>query len=943
MSRLFSTIIFLTLALTSVGQELFPEYTGEVFFNSENKTLSGEINISAKTPVELSYLPIENWVQAVVAKNSDLAREYLNNQNTSLYFSDPSEQGNSKTEFQLLVDGVDSEYSIEHSEDLTTITPGSPIKAGSVFTLVIKFNSHLPERKFGGFGADQRMINLTHCLPRLSTFYGKFHPIRANIRQHSVASFYKAEINLKTNLNLEPEGHGEFVFSRIDTLANIRWTYEGKGILGFSLVEHAAYENLRFSGPNRSEVKIEMGFIQANSFGLTPNSIEKIQSFLYQEGYPTLPNNLKVRVIENKYHIKSHPEILWVEPSDEVHQAELNLISAWLEAYWLNELMINDHLHPWVTQGFIQKAENDFLESNYPDLKLLGWAANTWAAKFFDVDQYKPTYQTKALNWFMERQGFSQPLSDSASTFPKLMYQSVVVGKGSQWLATLENIAGDVEYKRGLKKFFESELEHPTPKDILNAVDYYTNENVDWFLADGYKTNGIIDYALVDNEKCSYIQTVKIKNKGDITLPVRVTGIKNEKPVISEVFDSIEKVKTVNFHLEDYDYLMVDYAGKMPDINEKNNTTHTRKFFRGFEPLRLQFYTSLEAPHKTQVFWFPSLKFNAYDKLLPGIRIYNRTLIPKKFEYWLGPDYSLGTGKLTGTASFKFNFASPKTAVRLWSLGLYTRYYHYAPNLAYFRISPALNFYFKKDHPRSTLQRNLKIRYVQVDREVNPMVDPNTSLIATSFASYKVANVQMIWDDVDILSPYKLVADAQYSNDFTRFSVEYDKRWMLPNKRWLIWRTFAAKMWVANEDIDSESAYFSMGLSGTRDYLFDHYFIGRSDTEGLWSRQFFVSDGGFKSNTYKYGTNFMLTTGVNIPIWTVFGVFGDIGYVDDFETLRWDYGVRISLLTDFLEIYLPIQSNSNNYWEQSEYLSNSRMVLNLEIDQIIDRVRRGWY
>jgi hypothetical protein len=87
----------------------------------------------------------------------------------------------------------------------------------------------------------------------------------------------------------------------------------------------------------------------------------------------------------------------------------------------------------------------------------------------------------------------------------------------------------------------------------------------------------------------------------------------------------------------------------------------------------------------------------------------------------------------------------------------------------------------------------------------------------------------------------------------------------------------------------------------------------------------------------------MLTTGVNVPIWTVFGVFGDVGYVDNFDAMYWDYGVRISILTDFLEFYLPIQSSQRDFIYESDYLSNARMVLNVDVDQIIDRVRRGWY
>ncbi|GAB5556218.1 MAG: hypothetical protein SchgKO_04310 [Schleiferiaceae bacterium] len=934
----------LALAPSLWSQEWAPHYEGDLIYNDVDQTLSGTYRIDFTAPHDSTLaIPVELWTRAVTSSNSPLAQEWINNQSTTLYFAPKRELGSlSIQSLSLLINGEETEIDTLSDADLLSVILPQPISKGTAVTLNLRFTSHLPLRRYGGMGYDAEMVQLVHALPVLSSVDSVFKPMRANIRNHSMANEYSAHIQFQLPKGYQPEGPGSFEFSKANRGSKITWNQKGKGIPGFSLMRDLKYQNIQYTS-SRGKVDIEWAQEGDLDFPVTQEGLGHIQEYLYQNGYPSLPKELKVRIVQEKYYLKNHPEILWVESTKQPHTAEVRLLRAWIEALWLNEYMINDHQHPWITQGFLQKAEDEYLAQFHSDQKLLGWAASTWVAKFFDVDQYDPSYKTKALHWYMARQGFSQPLSDSASTYPKLMYQSVVVGRGSEWLSTLQNIAGDTEFKRGMKRFTESNPRRPVPADILKNVDYYSNERLDWFLAEGYSTAGVIDYALTGNEHCSYVHTIDVKNKGDITLPVRISGVKDGKTVISEVFDSISDAKTVSFHVEDYDYLMLDREGVLPDINNKNNTTHTRKYFQGFEPLRLQFYTSFEDPHKTQIFWFPSLKFNAYDKFLPGIRIYNRTLIPKKFEYWLGPDYSIGTGKLTGVASLKYNHYSPTSWARLWSFGVYTRYYHYAPDLAYFRLSPALNIYFKKPYARSTLQRRLRLRYVHVDRELAPVLEPGISPLTLNNASYGVWNAQMTWDEVNIISPYKVLLDAQFSAEFSRLSAMVDKRWMLPNKRWLIWRSFAAGMLTAEHTGNGEDAYFAMGLSGTRDYLFDYYFIGRSDTKGLWSRQFFITDGGFKANTNTFGTNFMLTTGVNVPIWTVFGVFGDVGYVDNFDTMYWDYGVRISILTDFLEFYLPIQSSQRDFIYESDYLSNARMVLNVDVDQIIDRVRRGWY
>jgi hypothetical protein len=61
------------------------------------------------------------------------------------------------------------------------------------------------------------------------------------------------------------------------------------------------------------------------------------------------------------------------------------------------------------------------------------------------------------------------------------------------------------------------------------------------------------------------------------------------------------------------------------------------------------------------------------------------------------------------------------------------------------------------------------------------------------------------------------------------------------------------------------------------------------------------------------------------------------------NALAWDYGLYLEFIPDFFEVYFPIQNNFGNIIDQPEYYQQIRFVLNLELDAIINRVRRGFY
>ena len=323
----------------------------------------------------------------------------------------------------------------------------------------------------------------------------------------------------------------------------------------------------------------------------------------------------------------------------------------------------------------------------------------------------------------------------------------------------------------------------------------------------------------------------------------------------------------------------------------------------------------------------------------------------KPFEYRIEPEFSTGTRKLTGSMSSLINLTPSGGPFNRIAAGFYGRYNHYDRDLAFFRFSPSATFFFRRNYAASDILQKIRLRGVLLQQEY---LIPDADVFSTSYTGYRIWSGTYSLENINVLKPYTIIADMQLGDKFSLISTTADFRWMLPNRRWLIWRNFAGGFLSNKTEADEIilGKYNSLGLSGTQDYLFDYEFIGRSEESGIWSQQFFITDGGFKSETGVLAESYMLTSNISVPIWNIFeikgispslGVFGDVGVVDRMDKIYWDYGARLSFFTDFLEFYLPVQNQSVNFLEQSNYLQHIRFVFNLDPSEIIERIRRGYY
>lgn len=858
-------------------------------------------------------------------KSSFLNTQLAEFQNVKLYYATQQEAGDIRLEY-LQVNGK----AIEVCEDCELL-PLAALDSGA--TLELRYRLRLPEANFNGVGWSKELVRVIDWLPRPARRdpeNGRAYPVT-----YHFDSFFPLD-SFALSLSLPPSWQAVSNLPR-QRQEDSLWHFAGQArSLQFFLAPQFHYYPL---GSGRQLILLEK---DDYSHAITEISRRQVARFFAEELNDSLQDYHSLLLLPRKKGDYQSAGLLSLEMPKSVFELSRNLAEATAEAAFRYRVHPHGVETPWLARGIAYYYQYRFVKTVYPKERWVPFSTSL-LGRLFALDDYDYSYQNRFLYLFLARQGLDQSLSAPADSLSRLNYQAIIQAKSYLALSHLRAYLGERDFKRGMARYYARfRGKSPGAPALQSSLAYYSAKELDWFFNQMLPAAAIYDYQLLSVDHCATVTVAKVAQRGDQKLPYSLTGYREGKPVLTEWYEGHAGQRSVQMYHEDYDKVVLNDHLSHFEYRQKNNTWFNRPLLQRAERPRFQFYNSFENPEASQIFYLPAASYNAYDQILLGATFSNRSyLVQKPFEYSLSPSYSTGTGRLTGGASAVYNYTTPKSHFfRQLSFGLFGRYLHYDRDLAFARLSPAVNFRIRKPYPRSPLIQNLRFRAVMVERELPPNFSgDNTSLDA---ASYRVFNLSYRLENTDIFKPVIARANLELAGDFGKVYAEYDQRWMLPNRRWLIWRNFAG-VFLYNRPADRglRDNYYSFGLSGTQDYLFDYYLIGRSDQSGIWSQQMFVTDGGFKSQTRAFADRFLLTSNLNVPLYSFFGVFGDIGLSE--ERLYYDYGLRLSFLTDFLELYLPVANQDQQFWQEQGYFQHARFILDLDLNNIINRLRRGFY
>ena len=207
---------------------------------------------------------------------------------------------------------------------------------------------------------------------------------------------------------------------------------------------------------------------------------------------------------------------------------------------------------------------------------------------------------------------------------------------------------------------------------------------------------------------------------------------------------------------------------------------------------------------------------------------------------------------------------------------------------------------------------------------------------------YNIFNLRYINNKFDAVKRIRFAANVEINSSFSKISTDLRYRKFFTAEESYEIRFFGG-LFVSNK---TEGNYFSFGLNRGNDYLFEQNLFGRSENEGIFSQQFVIGQGGFKSkfNTPSFANQFITSVNTSVSVWKWAEIYNDVAMLknkSDSPKFFYENGIRLNFLPDIFEFYLPVYTNEGFEVTKEAYPSKIRFIITTDIDQIYNFIRRG--
>jgi len=373
--------------------------------------------------------------------------------------------------------------------------------------------------------------------------------------------------------------------------------------------------------------------------------------------------------------------------------------------------------------------------------------------------------------------------------------------------------------------------------------------------------------------------------------------------------EGFEGEKTVRYFNGDYDYIRIDHNGYMPETNRNNNSMRTKGILRKIEPLRPQILGSFYHPEKTQVFFLPMYKWNAYDNSSFGVMLYNRFVPKEGFSYKLTPMYSTAAeNHVSGSANLGYEKHNQSALISRYKLGLRADQYLYTSTEQYRRFSPNLELDLKKENLRSKKQSFISSSFIHLDK--------GNGTLQFAKANYTYSNKRTI-------SPYSMHLKTEFGEAFTKANLIINYNHHINKKKRLHLRGYAGVVQANNSAYNLQMSAWN----GLNDYMFANKALGRNETDGMYIQQLFMAEGGLKHHTNITSEKWLSTLSVEYNLTNRFRLYAEGG--SNGTDIAYGAGLRIPLLQNIVNIYLPVYTE-NGMVEFENYQDIFRFNINFD-------------
>ncbi|WP_299665121.1 aminopeptidase [uncultured Polaribacter sp.] len=883
----------------------------------------------------LNHIFLHDWANSFKDRNTPLSKRFIKDFRKDLYFADDDEIGFSKIK-NISIDFNSIIYKeLENRQDIVQLFLETPLEPKDKITINVTYAVKIPSARFTNYGKNENGYNLRYW--------------------YMTPAVYEEGWQLMSNLNLDDlfEDYTTFnidfkIPKELTLISSLKQTKKTD--------ENFNYYNLY--GTNEKDVIVNIQ--KVNKFEIFNTDSYIVQTDILDEKLdPHLTKDILNRellflknilgdfptdkifvdeVMRRKdpvYGLSQLPS--FIRPFSDVFKYDLTLFKALSKKYLKQTLLVNERSDYWIIDGLQNYLMIEYVNKFYPEIKLIGTASNSWFLKRFNISKLKFNQKYQFVYQFTARKFLDQSLKTSADSLSNFNRRIVSKYKAGLGFTYLKGYLGKDALNKSIKLFYQKhKLTTANSTDFKNALHKNTTRDIDWFFSDFIKTNKKIDYTIQSVKEAKDSLLVTLKNKRNITAPIAFYGIKDDTIAYKKWFPNIDDQKTISVPKGKFDQLVLNYENIYPEYNTLDNYYNTNRGFFN-KPFKFSLIKDVKAPNYNQLFYQPNFGYNFYDGLILGLKVHNKPLIKRNLEFSLAPSYAFKSQMINGSFSVLFNQFFEETSIYKISYGIAGNTLQYAPELSYSSLIPYVDVVFKRKSLRDASNEFIRAKVVHIDKEVSPLVTK------TAQDNYSIFSVSYNYISPDIIKELRYNFNSEISKSFSKISADLRYRKLTSTDTQLDFRVFAGAFLHNN----SKGDYFSFGLDRANDYLFELNYYGRSEDSGIFSQQYIITEGGFKSVLpTRFANQYMVSLNSSIGLWRWVELYNDVAFLKNRnEGLFFGYenGIRLNFIHNIFEIYFPLYSN--NGWEvaQPSYPQKIRFTFTGDLNRVYNFFRRGLF
>jgi hypothetical protein len=933
-----TTYTFFFLGLTSILSFAQNRIVSDIQSSEDLKTFTIQQTITYENTSgkALETIYFYNWLNAFSDKESPLAKRYAQDYVRRFHFASSLERGGTQIH-SLSTNGGESQWKfVEGQVDLIELDLEKALAPNAFVEINLHYTLTIPDQKFNGFGWNDKELLLKNWLI-VPAVYAKDWILYSHKDLNDYPSQkldYDITIQVPNQYTIRSNFDQTTSTGDISGFQKIK--LEGNQMVGSSLFvkridnfEVIQTDHVKiFTNLKDSDLRPEIEAL------ITDRIVYFLEEKLGEFGFESMLITEEEYNLSPVYGLNQLPS--FIRPFPDGFQYDIKLLKAITNQYLRRSFLIDARENQWFLDAILIKTMMDYVETYYPDVKLLGSFSEFFGVKWFYAsdlmfnDRYQFIYETTI------RQNLGQAVDFPQDSLLKFNQNLSNPYKGGIGFRYLEDYLGKETVNESLKLYFkENKLKYSDPQDYFDILSSLTDKDISWFSANYLGSNKDIDFKIDKITTLSDSIEVRLLNKTKNPMPVAVYQLKDKKVLSKDWVNAFTNDTTIYLKDLGSDQLAVNYEEIIPEFDQRNNFKSRGKLLN--KPFQFRVFEDIEDPKYNQLFLVPEFTYNLYDGLAIGPKVYNTSVLPKQLSYKITPKYGLTSTALVGGASVNYTQFFKGEDLFAVRYGLNGSRFSYDRDLFYNRYSGFISMTYRPQDLRDNSRHNLYVRTVNVHQD-------ESEFIETEEPNYNIFNIRYNFSNKNLDRFLTSSVDYQISKKFSKVSTTFSFRKLYNNNRQINFR-FYGGLFLYNDTQDSN--YFSFALDRPSDYLFDYNYYGRSEESGLFSQQFIMAEGGFKSQfDQRFADDWIVSTNVSTTIWNWIFVYGDAGFFkNSFSNPRfvYDSGIRLNFVEDYFELYLPIYSSNGWEFRDENYDERIRFLVTLDLSTLFKLFTRKWY